>query len=149
MMGASNFRALLRERGKIVPGSLREEHNIFTNAGRNWLSRLIAWQSIGDVDVSYIDDRIYGIAVGSLAHPESRSVDSLKNEQSLVQAMSSFPFSFGVRFTAEFLEWYIPTVLIQEAGLITMNGILVAYKTFVPLLKAPDFRLEVQWDLRF
>ena len=148
-MEAGNFRALLRERGKIVPGSLREGHNIFTNAGRNWLSRLITWQSIGDVDASYSDDRIFGISVGSLAHPEARGVESLKSLQSQVKAVSSFPFSFGVRFSAEFLEWEIQPTLIQEAGLYTTNGVLVAYKTFVPFLKAADFRLEVQWDLRF
>jgi hypothetical protein len=29
-------RCLMRERGKIVPGSLREGHNIWTNSGREY-----------------------------------------------------------------------------------------------------------------
>src|SRR3989304_5181081 len=38
---------LMRERGKIVPGSLREGHNIWTNTGRECLARLMSLESPG------------------------------------------------------------------------------------------------------
>jgi hypothetical protein len=167
-----NFRALLRERGKIVPGSLREGHNVFTDAGRGWLASLTAWSTIGVIDIPYQTNLIWGVQVGSASHPEARQVSSLKAPVAIAahgmhvapvvnkQIVSSFPYTFGVRLTAEFVEedlWPTPT-LVKEAGLMvasatadgtSFGSIVVAYKAFAPLLKTTDFRLEVQWDLRF
>lgn len=58
-------RALLRERGKIVHGSLREGHNIWTNTGREFLAMLMSIATApttkfrGD-SVSYI-----GVGIGA------------------------------------------------------------------------------------
>jgi hypothetical protein len=40
----SNFAAWLSdERGRIIPGSIRRGHNIFTRFGKDWLAELVRW----------------------------------------------------------------------------------------------------------
>ena len=58
-----NLKLYLRERGKLV--AKREGHNIFLDLGREWLSQLISFQSLGP-DVAFRDDRIryMGFGVG-------------------------------------------------------------------------------------
>jgi len=69
-----HFRMRARERGKIVPGSHREGHNVFTTAGREWLSRLMAYASLG---TPYRSDRIFYMGMGTGVQAEVPSVTRL------------------------------------------------------------------------
>jgi hypothetical protein len=55
-------RAVCRERGKIVKGSLREGHNIWTNSGREYLALLM---SIETGSTAFRSDRMAYIGVGT------------------------------------------------------------------------------------
>ena len=56
-----NLKLIARERGKIV--ARREGHNIFLDLGREWLSRLIGYQSYGP-DVYQREDRVRYMGFG-------------------------------------------------------------------------------------
>jgi len=124
-----NFEALMRRGGKIVPGSRREGHNIFTITGRNFLAKLVSWQTIGLTnDVPYTQRRVRWIGVGSGTQLEVATVTSL-NESVLVTTTQylvtpqavEFPTSTSVRFIREFALNEITIsntpVTISEAGL--------------------------------
>lgn len=66
---------LFRERGKIVPGSRREGHNIWTDTGREFLAMLMTYKANG-VDPSR-DDRIAYIGVGTGSKQEEPGVSGL------------------------------------------------------------------------
>lgn len=123
-----NFSALMRNRGRIVPGSHREGHNIFTVTGRNLLSKLVAWHSLGGNDEPYTQRRIRWVGVGSGTQLEVPTVSSL-NQSILVDANNylaaiqaiEFPTSSSVRFIKEFSTSEITTTntpfTISEAGM--------------------------------
>jgi len=250
-----NFRLLARERGKIVPGSLREGHNVFTVWGRRWMAELLAWKTIADPDIAplpteapYHDLRIRWLQLGSGTQLEEKDALRLINPLALDATpyygrvvSVSFPFRFGARFSVSLNEGSFGgiSVLLREAGLAAaiepapvgtcsidwkadravVTGVsqmtvvmeqhwliitgsdhdgsyvirrvlsatsveleaafgtgvdsnnpsvswglagggagpfglgvalpVVAYKTFEPLVKTQDFKLEVQWDLKF
>ncbi len=56
-----NIHIVARERGKVV--ATRDSHNIFVDLGREWLTRLISYQSYGP-DVAQRDDRIRYMGFG-------------------------------------------------------------------------------------
>ncbi len=56
-----NLNLTMRERGKIV--ARREGHNIFLNAGRAWISRLISYATFSPL-VAEDDDRIRYMGLG-------------------------------------------------------------------------------------
>lgn len=124
----SNFYAVMREGGKVVPGSHREGHNIFTTTGRNWLAKLTAWYSTALGDTPFTRRRVRWIGIGRGSQAESASVSQLAtpvlvtvtNYLAPIQAVE-FPTSTSVRFIKEFLLNEItvsPTpVVITEAGL--------------------------------
>ena len=134
-MGSSNFRAQLRQRGKIVPGSLREGHNVFTDLGRTWLTHLIPWLEIADgtegaptSDAAEHQLRIRWIQLGEGCQLEAPSAQCLKaplvvstpiENIYLKEVLVSFPFVFGARYNAVYLEEEIlpSESIIQEAGL--------------------------------
>lgn len=62
---------VLRERGKIVPGSHREDHNIWTNTGREYLALLMSLASAG---TPFRTDSIAYIGVGIGSQIESAGV---------------------------------------------------------------------------
>jgi hypothetical protein len=66
---------LARERGKIVPGSLRSEHNVWTNTGREFLAMLMTMASSGSANLR--DDRIAYIGAGTGFQNEDASVAGL------------------------------------------------------------------------
>jgi hypothetical protein len=72
-----NFHAQMRSRGKIVPGSVREGHNVFTSVGKSWLTKLMSWSTIGSTDVPFTNRRVRWIGVGTGAQLESVNVSSL------------------------------------------------------------------------
>lgn len=136
MREGCNVKMLLRERGKIAPGSLREGHNVFTTFGRRWLNGLISWRyldlinAIPGPDTPYAGHiyRVRWAAVGSGTQPEIKS--ALRLVTPLVANVSpsttywrtpslwSFPLNTSVRFNFSFPETdYSGSVKIQEAGL--------------------------------
>lgn len=128
-----NMTALLRERGKIVPHSRREGHNVFTITGRNWLSKLIAWNAINAADEPFTQRRVRWVGVGSGSQLEVTTVSALANpviaraapNQYLVplDSPATFPTSTSVEFAYEFATTEITTggvpVAVSEAGLFT------------------------------
>jgi hypothetical protein len=136
----SNVFLCMRERGKLVPGSHREGHNVFTSTGRSILSRLIAWQTIGTPDVPYTHKRMRWMAVGSGTQLEAVNVSSLKSPlpvlgSSYLSEIQSIEFldSTSVRFIKSFgtseVTFSSTPVPITEAGIFadvnpaTMGGI--------------------------
>jgi len=124
-----NMFALMRERGKIVPGSRREGHNVFTVTGRNLLSKLCAWQTIGSSDVPYTQRRIRWIGVGVGSQLEVSTVSQLVQPTpasgtyhlAALNAPQTFPNSTSVEFSYEFSTSEVSTggasVAVTEAGL--------------------------------
>jgi hypothetical protein len=128
----ANFSALMRERGKIVPGSRREVHNVFTNNGRSWLTDLVGWSALGDPDVAKTHRRVRWIGVGTgLTFTEDAETDRLEvaakvNSSDYLAAIQTTEYppeiSPGTRFIKEFGTGEIsiatnPVVPISEAGL--------------------------------
>ncbi len=66
---------LMRERGKIVRGSHREGHNIWTNTGREYLALLMSLSS--SPNVGFRNDHIAYIGVGTGAQIEDAGVTHL------------------------------------------------------------------------
>lgn len=66
---------LMRERGKIVPGSRREGHNIWTNTGREYLALLMSIQT--GPTTGFRNDKIAFIGIGTGAQLEEAGVLSL------------------------------------------------------------------------
>lgn len=125
----ANMSLFMTERGKIVPGSRREGHNVFTITGRNLLSKLVAWQTIGSTDTPYTHRRARWIGVGNGTQLEVTTVAQL--EGPLVANASGdyivplqsveFPNSTSVRLIKEFSTSEITIsstpVVVTEAGL--------------------------------
>lgn len=125
----------LRERGKIVPGSRRHGHNIWTNTGREYLAMLISLQS---VMTPFRTDSVAYIGVGTgVTQPEDAGVLALQNPIPYAPALylasldipPTFPLNPSrttVRFHRVFSESEITLtpgskVLVSELGLFT-NG---------------------------
>lgn len=68
-------RAVCRERGKIVPGTLREGHNIWTNTGREYLALLMSIET--GPTTPFRNDRMAYIGVGTGATVEDVGVLNL------------------------------------------------------------------------
>lgn len=75
-----NFFCCLRDRnGKVVPGSKRILHNVFTDVGRDWIAHLVAWSSLGDPDIAVTQRRVRWVAVGTgLTQEELGSITSIE-----------------------------------------------------------------------
>lgn len=125
--------ACLRERGKIVPGSRREGHNIWTNTGREYLALLM---SLKDSSNTFRKDAIAYIGVGTGAQLEDVNVLALNNPiayaPSLYLAALDVPPLFPLTptrttvnykriFTEDEITLAPGTVLVSEFGLFT-NG---------------------------
>jgi hypothetical protein len=106
----SQFSLIARERGKIVPGSLREGHNVFTTVGSDWLSKLVAWQTIDTPDIPFTQRRVRWVGVGTGTQAETVNVTVL-NAPALVTPTfylgavqaATFPATGKVKFFKEFL----------------------------------------------
>ena len=130
----------LRERGKIVPGSRRDGHNIWTNTGREYLALLM---SLRNVSNTFRKDAIAYIGVGTGATLEDVNVLSLVNPiayepstyLAALEIAPTFPLTptrTTVRYKRTFTEDQITlspgTVNISEIGLFT-NGSPTALPT--------------------
>jgi hypothetical protein len=131
----------LRERGKVVPGSHRSAHNIWTNTGREYLALAMA---LADADNAFRKDAVAYIGVGTGAALEDVNVLNLVNPvayaPSLFLAALDIPPTFPltptrttVRFKKTFAEDEITlssgTVLVSEMGLFT-NGSPIAVPAY-------------------
>lgn len=125
-----NFAALMRCGGKVVQGSRREGHNVFTSHGRAWLAKLMGWATIASTDVPYTNRRVRWIGVGSGSQLESSNVANLAipllaTTTNYLLALDSveFPTSSTVRFIKEFRLSDITTtgapVRVSEMALFT------------------------------
>lgn len=126
-------RVLLRERGKIVPGSIRESKNIWTNSGREFLAMLMSLQSPG---VKFREDSVAYIGVGIGSQIEDANVTRLLTPTEFVAGTflaaldvpPTFPLTptrTTVRYKRTFTESEITLspggVNVSEIGLFT-NG---------------------------
>ena len=173
-MVEANIELWLTERGKIVPGSRREGHNVWTLTGREYLAQIMS-PALG---WSGRPGKVNYMGVGEGSQPEVASVDQLAagllyTPGAYLKAITGviFPTSpaTSAAFTIEFTELEINDGLapkeVREIGLFTSDtwsgGVLVpmptstpnqapvAYKTFEPLTKTEQFRLSVRWEVRF
>lgn len=126
---------LMRERGKIVPGSRREGHNIWTNTGREYLALLMSIMT--GPATGYRSDKIAYIGIGTGAQVEEAGVLSLVTPVAYVTGQFLAPLDIPptfpltptrttVRYHRIFAEDQITltpgsTVNISEMGLFT-NG---------------------------
>jgi hypothetical protein len=127
-------RMLARERGKIVPGSHREGHNVWTNTGREYLAQRMT-PVLPSVASTYRTDVIAYVKVGTGSQLEEPGVIKLQTPVEYrvgvvlapIQA-ASFPL-YPVRTTVQYAVVYqedeistgTSTVLVSELGLLT-NG---------------------------
>jgi len=132
----SNVTIFCRENGKIVPGTLREGHNVWTLTGREYDAQLKSYESYGP-DTPYRNDRIRYIGFGTGTQPEVSSVVRLvtpiawnigNSFLAQVGAPPIFPLA-PVRTTVRYSKIYgllelsvAGTVTLQEAGLFTDGG---------------------------
>lgn len=72
-----NFRLELRERGKFKTS--RDGHNVFTDTGRDWISKLAAWSQIGSPDIPFTNRRVRWIGLGTGTQAETALVTTLNN----------------------------------------------------------------------
>jgi hypothetical protein len=124
----SNILLCMRERGKLVQGSRREGHNIFTITGRQLLSKLIAWQTIAGTDIPFTHRRVRWMGLGDGTQREVTTVPQLvspvlvsgTNYLVALQSME-FPTSTSVRFIKIFgvneITFGSAPVALSEAGL--------------------------------
>lgn len=137
-------RTLLRERGKIVPGSIQEGHNIWTNTGREFLAMLMSLQ-VGAT--KFRTDSVAYIGVGTGSQVEDANVVRLNTPVEYLAGVylaaldvpPTFPLSptrTTVRFQRTFSENEISIgvgsqVNITELGLFT-NGSASASPPYNP-----------------
>lgn len=138
-------RACLRNGGKIVPGSLREGHNIWTNTGREYLALVMSIET--GPTTGFRSDRMAYIGVGVGATVEDVGVLNLVTpvEYEVGQFLApldvppTFPLTptrTTVRYHRSFAEDQITTtpssqVNISEMGLFT-NGSPSALPAYSP-----------------
>lgn len=127
----SNVWLCMRERGKIVPRSRREGHNVITVTGRNLMAKLLSWSTIGTTDEAFTQRRVRWIGVGTGTQLEVTTVSQL-NQAVLAKASPldyfvpinyppNFPTSTSVEYSYEFGVSEISAggapVLVSEVGL--------------------------------
>lgn len=170
-----NFRLVMRdELGRVVPGTERVGHNVFTADGRDLLTSLVAWSLIGTPDTAHTQRRARYIGVGGGVQPEDQWVVSLVVPlqvtggvylKTLDPALTIFPTETSVTLKTVFattdITYVAPAVVVSEAGLyfdVSPGGVLSTsspsnvpsfYKTFEPVVKLNSFTMEILWELKF
>jgi hypothetical protein len=129
-----NFVAFLTDGRKVVPGSVRQGHNIMTVAGRRWLSQVIAWSAISDTvaDTPLNNKRVRWFGVGTGSHIVQPGIEALDVPAAVngtpdyiklasvapVYPHTSRPVRSSVVFTCSFAAAELPgDPTISEAGL--------------------------------
>lgn len=127
---------VMRERGKIVAGTHRDGHNVWTNTGREYVTQRMTPQLPGAPSTPYRSDMVSYFAVGKGSQLEEPRVlrlqDPLEYAAGLFLASIQgadfplYPVRTNVRYQRTFIEPEISTqvgstVLVSELGLFT-NG---------------------------
>ena len=124
-----NFRAVCRERGKLVPGTLREGHNVFTNYGAQWLNYLSTWKTIAGTDTEHTGWRLSQMSLGSGTQLENQNAIRMVTPLLIGNYLPSYywhpigTFSFptvsSVMVSLEYIHpWFtVPNPVVREAGL--------------------------------
>lgn len=136
---------LMRERGKIVPGSHREGHNIWTNTGREFLALLMSIQT--GPSTAFRRDSVAYLGVGTgfavedagvfqLATPAAYSIGQFLAVLDVPPTFPLTPSRTTVRYHRTFAESEITLspgsqVNISEMGLFT-NGSPTASPAYNP-----------------
>lgn len=126
---------VMRERGKIVPGSRREGKNIFTNTGREYVALLMSLQPEAPFPTAMRTDSVAYLGVGTGSYIENEDVLSLATPVAyaggeflaaldIPPTFPLLPIRRVVRFKRTFAENEITvslgqTVNISELGLYT------------------------------
>ena len=124
-----NFFLEARQNGKLI--TTREGHNVFTDTGANWLSRLCAWSTIGATDIPFTNRRVRWVGLGTGTQSEVASVTSLATPAQVTQGIylgeiqsTTTPTTRSVEFVREFgtsevsiASLGLNVVSISEAGL--------------------------------
>lgn len=127
-------RTLCRERGKIVPGSHREGHNVWTNTGREFNAMVQTYRPDGVTP--YRNDRVTYLGVGTGLQTDDPGVIALVNPVPFVagsflavlsHSATDFPLS-PTRTTVRYVRVYaedqltfgpVTSLAISELGLFT------------------------------
>ena len=164
MSPGCNVHICLKDReGRVVPGSVREGHNIFTRMGRTWLRDLIVWDSINDTppDVPLENERLQYIQFGSGGWPETKDVVGMQILRGTYDlSPSTSPYAYFPNATTCRIYHLLSTsslngFVLSEMGLMTSSARYgggyqcLFYRTFEPILKTSAFALETYWDLTF
>jgi hypothetical protein len=119
---------VMRERGKLVPGSHREGHNIWTNTGREFLAMLMSLET--PPMVPFRQDRIQYIGVGIGSQIEDASVQGLVQpvefSTNLFLATLDIPPSFPLlptRTTVRYHKLFSESEITIGAGEVTISEI--------------------------
>jgi len=171
----SNVLVLLRDQsGRVVPGSVRDGHNVVTSDCYDLLAKLVAWDTIGVTDASFTARRARYIGVGNGTQVEDKGVVALVGPLEVTSGIylkeidhtqTVFTSLTSVLVKAVFspseITWASPAVMLSEIGLyfdVSPGGVLdvslttnvpACYKTFAPLVKLNSLSLEITWELRF
>jgi hypothetical protein len=153
--------------------AVRKVNNgVLTQTGREWLTRLCTWSSIGDPDVPLTEDRIRWIGLGSGGFPMAPGVLTLEAAieyatglyLAQVSGAPSFPTVQSTRYNHVYSASEVSIsspALISEVGLFVDqspslnldpavgNNPPVLYKSFNGLMKSSDFSLLLDWTLKF
>lgn len=145
-----------RERGKIVPGTARDAHNVWTNTGREYLAQVISLKTLPSTP--YRADSVTFIGVGTGSQVEDPGVISLADPVEFDSGeflarldVATFPLNptrTTVRFHRTFLEDQITLVpgvkvLVSELGLFT-NGSPDAVPAFTPNTRVTNISVAKQ-----
>ncbi len=161
MRAGANVMIYLRDaEGVLVPGSVREGHNVFTNAGRTWMRDLFHWQTIDDVaDVGVTEERLAYFAYGTGSQPASVHVNDLVSQVGsdfpLQAGKATFPISTTLRLEHVLGTGDLNGNVLSESGLRVRapggspSSSVAFYKTFEPVLKTLGFELVTVWELKF
>jgi len=173
----ANVTAFLREDGHVVPGSIREGHNILTRFGAEWLAQLCAWSTLGAGvvhDTPLDSRRVRWASVGTGVQLEAVSIaqmvaPSLVSGSDYLDAIDpgaevSWPVPSSKKLEHVFGTADLPDpVTVTEAALfvdfndggtildpaVATNPPIV-YKVISPaLVKDSSKELVLRWELRF
>ena len=157
-----NLTVEIKEHEKIV--KYLQISNVFTDLGRDWLSRLLRWQVIGATDVPEEVLRPRWIIVGTGFQMPLPSVTALQtpvvfdgtNFLKQLAPPTFSPVNIG-RYQISYPGTELASVNITELGLVVDNNSLaattsqvtvIAYRSFTtPIVKTSGQTLTVNWSL--
>lgn len=172
----ANVTAFLRENGRLIPGSVREGHNVFTIHGAEWMAQLCAWSALGGAaihDTPMDERRVRWASVGTGMQLENPGIEQMVSPvlvsgsnylDAINPAASSWAVPTAMRIEHVFATTDLPDpVTVTEAGLFVdfndggtfLDPTIdthppIVYKVISPaLVKDGTKELVLRWELRF